>query len=141
MTSCPDYQSILVLSLRDLQLTSVFKHLTRLVNLQILFLSGNRIMNSDIERYLNRLKSLRKLDLSQNALTCLPREDGYFSRMSQLEFLVFSDNQVEYVEQIKGLSEAPALTYLSLEGNPITEASGMYRYDIANLFPSLLALD
>ena len=82
MTSCPDYQSILVLSLRDLQLTVVFKHLTRLVNLQILFLSGNKIMNSDIERYLHKLRSLRKLDLSQNELTCLPREGGYFSRMT-----------------------------------------------------------
>ena len=48
---------------------------------------------------------------------------------------------IEYVEQVSGLSQAPNLIYLSLEGNPITDASMMYRYDIAKLFPTLLALD
>ena len=43
MTSCASFEAILVLSLRDLQLTTAFKYLTKCVNLQILFLSGNKI--------------------------------------------------------------------------------------------------
>ena len=49
MTSCPTFESILVLSLRDLQLNTVFRNLTRCTNIQILFLSGNKIEPNDID--------------------------------------------------------------------------------------------
>ena len=48
MTSCQSFETILVVSLRDLMLTQVFKYLTRCSNLQILFVSGNRIQPMDI---------------------------------------------------------------------------------------------
>ena len=75
MTSCASFDSILVLSLRELQLNTVFKYIaTKCVNLQILFLSGNNIQLADIQKHMYKLQNVRKLDLSMNMLTELPKE-------------------------------------------------------------------
>ena len=56
MTSCKKYSQIRVLSLRDLSLTTVFKHIwKRCENLQLLFLGGNNISNKDISDYLPKM--------------------------------------------------------------------------------------
>ena len=72
MTQCPTYESILVLSLRELNLTSVFKYLTRCTNLQVLFLSRNKLQSQDISKHMCKLSTVRKLDLSGNNLSELP---------------------------------------------------------------------
>ena len=56
MTSCKKYEQIRVLSLRDLQLTSVFKHIWhRCHNLQLLFLGGNNITSKDIGGFMHKM--------------------------------------------------------------------------------------
>lgn len=84
MTSCDSFDSILVLSLRELMLTKVFKHLVRCTNLQILFLAGNRIQPSDILSHMHKLKTVQKLDLSNNEVYDLPTEPAFFASMKAL---------------------------------------------------------
>ena len=92
MTSCQSFDSILVLSLRDLQLNTVFRYLTKCTNLKILFLSGNFIQMLDIEKHMHKLKTVRKLDLSFNELTELPSDPRSFSHMECLEFFALGGN-------------------------------------------------
>ena len=141
MTSCSSFENIKVLSLRDLQLTTVFAYISKCVNLQILFLSGNRISTVDIKKHMCKLKSVRKLDLSLNNLVDLPHEPSYFEKMESLEFLVLNDNNISSAENLVGLRGAPNLHYLSLTDNPIQENYLSCRYEIAGLLPGLLALD
>lgn len=119
MTSCDSFDKIVVLSLRDLQLTTVFKHLTRCVNVQILYLSGNRIEDTDIGKNMYKLASVKKLDLAANGLAELPRDKEFFAKMVSLEFLSLESNDFSTVQSIKALRGSPNLHYLSLVGNPI----------------------
>ena len=119
MTSCESFESILVLSLRDLQLHTVFKHVAKCSNLQILFLSGNSIQTLDLERNMKKLQSVRKLDLSQNNLSELPQDPNYFKRMQGLEFLALESNKFLQIDKLRGLRGASNLKYLTLEHNPI----------------------
>ena len=119
MTSCETFDKIVVLSLRDLQLTEVFKYLGRCANLQILFVSGNQIGRDDFTKHLHHVKSVKKLDLSANSLDSLPKEPALFAKMVSLQFLCLDKNNIASVSRIRGLKGAPNLRYLSLQGNPI----------------------
>lgn len=57
------------------------------MNVQILYLSGNKVEGTDINKHMYKLKNVRKLDLSTNSLTDLPREKAFFAKMINLEFL------------------------------------------------------
>ena len=76
MTSCTQYDQIRVLSLRDLQLTAVFKHIwRRCENLQLLFLGGNHITSRDITENMHKMPQLVKIDLSSNNLKYFPKDE------------------------------------------------------------------
>lgn len=142
MTSCDSFESILVLSLRDLQLHTVFKYIAHCNNLQILFLSGNSIQMLDIEKHMKKLHSVRKLDLSRNELSELPREPNYFRQMQSLEFLVLESNQFLKIDVLRGLKGAKNLKYLNLDNNPLKpKLKTAYRYEVAAILPQLYVLD
>ena len=131
MTSCKRYDQIRVLSLRDLGLTSVFKHIwKRCENLQLLFLGGNNITNRDINDNLHKMPQLLKLDMSSNDLKYLPRDKNFFSKLKNLQVLILQDNLFESPAELVGLQGAQNLRHIILEDNPIVEAgAGFSKWD------------
>ena len=119
MTSCSNFESILVLSLRELSLAKIFQHLMPCKNLQILFLAHNRISADDIRSDMFKLSKVRKLELSYNNVHDLPVEQTFFGNMKALEFLTLEGNSIQSMNAIVGLKHAQKLSYLSLEDNPV----------------------
>ena len=95
----------------------------------------------DIEKDMHKLKTVRKLDLSFNELTELPRDPKFFSNMEDLEFLALGGNQIPTIDKLRGLKGAKKLRYLDLVDNPIQIKLRSYRYDMAQMLPWLYGLD
>ena len=103
-----------VLTLEDLELTSVPSELGNLGNLEVLYLSGNNL--ADIPSELGDLASLQFLTLAHNELTELPPE---LTNIDNLRFLLLNDNEIAGSIPPE-LGDLSRLMDLSLSGNRLT---------------------
>ena len=107
-----------------------------------MFLTNNRIVEEDIQKYLKRLKKLKKLDLSGNAITHLPQDQFYFEHLPHLEMLILDQNEIKNWSDIKCLQSAQKLKVLSLMNNPLTESQYLIvRLTLLPKLPKLWVFD
>ena len=88
---------------------------------------------------MQRLQSIKKLDLSNNQIRTLPGPD-VFRQMGELRFLYLHGNQISKWNDIQSLITLPKIIHITLFSNPICTVPG-YRHFLVNSISTLLALD
>lgn len=131
--------------------------LSRLTNLRVLFLQGNRI--SQVEG-MQGLRQLRELVLDRNQIKFLGknsfiaqnlllelhlagnriRELNYFNPLNQLRKLCLDMNKLQSITEIEKLKVLTSLTELSVVGNPVAHNS-LHRQAAVLHLPRLQLLD
>lgn len=89
--------------------------------------------------YLQMLKNIKKLDLSQNNISALPGA-AVFSSLINLKFLYLHNNNIGNWNDIMSLSALPNVIHLTMFSNPVCTIPG-YRHYLVNSMQPLLALD
>jgi len=136
--SVPFFDRITVLVLEDRSIEQIFQYLQPCQLLRAVFLKNNRIITRDLT-YMTLLKSLRKVDLSNNGIHFLP-EAYQLTRLEKLEFLLLHQNQLVGWRQIELLTCLKHLRHLTLHGNPCAKVIG-YRKFLISCMPELRCLD
>ncbi len=130
---CGACRSLSTLNLSHNEIT-VVENLEQLPSLRRLDLSYNAIEGSLVG--LGGLRELTHLDLSANALRSLVG----LERLASLEVLLVADNELCAPECALPLEYLPRLQALTLRGNPLAQLDD-YRDDMAHRLPALTTLD
>lgn len=142
-----------------LRFNASYNHVCRVAGLPLrltqLNLSHNKLEHLD---FVGELTHLRELDVSFNRLSSLAgltsrvplevltAEDNRIQRTTGLEgvqslrVLSLSNNYISDIDELLFLPTTPALTLLSLTGNPVTRARH-YRRVVGQLQPAVVTLD
>ncbi|MCU1774745.1 NEL-type E3 ubiquitin ligase domain-containing protein [Pseudomonas sp. 13B_3.2_Bac1] len=84
-----------------------------------LLLQGQRVGAAQMRSFVSAFDELKTLDLSDNSLEALPLQPERLARLSRLDFSV---NRLSDTLQVQQTLEAlPALEYLDLHDNPLTD--------------------
>ena len=135
--SAADLGSIVAAALDGLELSSV-EAAEECVSLRLLLLSSNLLTR--IEASVLRLSRLRKLDLSCNGVSALPKRDEIRGHLPSLQILYLHGNQLATLKAAGALAFLPSLLRLTLHDNPLA-AHPNYRHFLVNSILPLRALD
>lgn len=121
-----------VLDLHGNQITHI-ENLNHLAELRVLNLAGNEISHVG---NLNGLESLTELNLRRNKILTVNDVDS----LLKLQRLFLSFNRISCFEDISCLADAPVLSEISLDGNPLCQ-DGNYRQTLIKSMFHLTLLD
>eukprot|EP00826_Nyctotherus_ovalis_P027626 TRINITY_DN2160_c0_g1_i19.p1 TRINITY_DN2160_c0_g1~~TRINITY_DN2160_c0_g1_i19.p1 ORF type:complete len:515 (+),score=140.64 TRINITY_DN2160_c0_g1_i19:473-2017(+) len=128
-------QSLTKLDVLDLHSNKISKieNLSYLSGLRVLNLANNKITSVD---NLSGLTSLNELNLRRNEIEVV----SSLGSCPKLQRLFLSSNRVSKFESIASLNEAPQLTELALDDNPIATTIAYYKFCF-KVCPNLRSLD
>ena len=134
--SAADLGSIVAAALDGLELSSV-EAAEECASLRLLLLSSNLLTR--IEASVLRLSRLRKLDLSCNGVSALPKRDEIRGHLPSLQILYLHGNQLATLKAAGALAFLPSLLRLTLHDNPLA-AHPNYRHFLVNSILPLRAV-
>ncbi|CDW85131.1 leucine-rich repeat and iq domain-containing protein 3 [Stylonychia lemnae] len=139
-TDCKRLQDVLVVSLRSKNLVKCFNVLSQCTNLQVAFLSHNRLSFFQDLNNLQRMNNLVKVNLSHNQIVLLPAFHS-LGTLKNLRILMLDHNLIQNWSNLESLTSlSDTLYHLTLSNNPISQVSG-YRHYLVTKLSGLKALD
>lgn len=114
-TESEDILDIRVISLVNKGYTHVFQTLSLCSNLVIAYLQGNKISINEFN-YLPKFQNLRKLNLSNNMLKCIPPASA-LKELTNMRILFLHNNLVQSYLELNNLLALPEIFHITLYNN------------------------